>query len=74
MLVINHNEKACCTCSHWMGMRVAEDRGYVYSLENLEGTCKNGNGSPTRQVEANYHVTFPNASCTAWERWPSAAP
>jgi hypothetical protein len=72
MLVINGNEKACCTCNHWMGMRVAEDRGYVYSLENLEGTCKSVK-NPPQLMETGHPVTFPNASCTAWEKWPEVS-
>ncbi|MBS4097473.1 MAG: hypothetical protein KGZ83_11645 [Sulfuricella sp.] len=72
MLVVNKNERACCTCNHWMGMRVVEEKGYVYSLENLEGTCKSMHHLDT-QITIEHPVTLPNASCTAWEIWPESA-
>lgn len=72
MLVVNKKEKACCTCNHWMGLRVVEERGYIYSLENLEGTCKCSHHSRS-PVAPSHAVTLPNASCTAWETWPGVA-
>lgn len=71
MLVVNRKEKACCTCNYWMGLRVVEEQGYVYSLENLEGTCKCARKLVT-PAAMGHPVTLPNASCTAWEIWPGA--
>lgn len=62
-------EKTCSTCSHWHGLRAMEENGFVYSLENLEGICKDvkhdtdGNGFGRT-------LTFPGSYCEHWDQWP----
>lgn len=68
MYVARNIEKICCTCNHWMGTRVVEEDGFVYSLKSVEGVCRN----VQRVKESgglNSAVTLPSAACTIWERW-----
>lgn len=68
MYIVKGNEKNCCTCSHWSGVRAMEEGGFVYSLENLEGVCK-GIKRAANGVEFDRALTLPSASCNAWEQW-----
>lgn len=68
MYIVKGNEKACCTCSHWSGVRAMEESGFVYSLESLEGVCK-GMKRAANGAEFDRVLTLPSASCEAWEQW-----
>jgi hypothetical protein len=68
MFITKDHDQNCCTCNHWMGTRVLEEGGYIYSLEDLEGIC-----SGVRRVvdgaEFNRALTFPGTHCNAWCKW-----
>lgn len=38
--IAKHCDKCCGTCSHWNGVRVQEDDGYVYALRHVEAVCR----------------------------------
>jgi len=68
MYIVKANEKRCCTCDHWTGVRAMEENGVVYSLENLEGICKDvplDNRNESARI-----LTYPGAHCDAWALWP----
>lgn len=69
MFHTRNSTRYCCTCSHWIGTRVVEEGGYVYSLKNLEGIC-NGSKAATAGTHFNRTLTLPDTSCTSWEKWP----
>lgn len=69
MYIVKEQEKACCTCSHWFGVRAMEENGFVYSLENLEGMCK-GARSVAGGSESDIALTFPDSCCKEWDQWP----
>jgi hypothetical protein len=69
MYIVKGNEKTCCTCSHWSGVRAMEDGGFVYSLENLEGICQ-GIKRIANGTEFDRALTFPGSSCHSWDQWP----
>jgi hypothetical protein len=59
MYVVKSSEQSCCTCNHWMGTRVVEKDGFVYSLKNMEAICDGIKRT----------LTFPNTICKSWGRW-----
>jgi hypothetical protein len=60
--------KYCCTCSHWVGTRVIEEGGYVYSLKNLQGICNNSQPA-TAETRFSHTLTLPDTCCDSWEQW-----
>ena len=68
MYIVNGNEKRCCTCDHWTGVRAMEESGAVYSLENLEGICKDV--ATANRHQSGRILTLPGAHCDAWAQWP----
>jgi len=68
MYITKATEKNCCTCNYWVGTRVVEQDGFVYSLKNLEGIC-NGVKRMPDGAEFKRALTFPATSCTAWQHW-----
>ena len=58
----------CCTCSHWIGTRVVEEGGYVFSLKSLQGIC-NGSKTATTRPQLNRTLTLPDTCCDSWEKW-----
>lgn len=67
MYVVRNIERTCCTCNHWMGTRVVEGDGFVYSLKSIEGICREMRRA--KITEGLGIVTLPAALCSAWERW-----
>lgn len=68
MHIARSSEQACCTCAHWTGIRLKEEDGRVYALENQEGLC----GSIARLFDENLlhgALTLSRSSCQSWGRW-----
>ncbi len=72
MYITKENEKNCCTCDFWLGTRVVEQDGFVYSLKNLEGICNSVKRMPDG-TELKRTLTFPSVSCDAWRLWHNLA-
>lgn len=68
MYITKGSEQNCCTCNCWLGTRVVEKDGFVYSLKNLEGICNGVKRTPDG-AEFKRSMTFPASSCQAWQQW-----
>jgi hypothetical protein len=68
MYIVKNSEQTCCTCNHWMGTRIVEEDGFVYSLKNMEGICS-GIKRVVDGAEFKRALTFPNTNCKSWGRW-----
>ena len=73
MYVVKEIAKKCCTCNRWAGLRALEDGGFVYSLENVEGICKDATRT-MEDAEPARTLTLPTASCASWEKWSDFPP
>ncbi len=66
MHIASQQDKQCCTCEHWNGIRAPESDGYVYSIPDAEGVCR---GIHSHHGESDHVMTLPAASCSAWAQW-----
>ncbi len=59
--------QVCCTCACWTGIRVTEADGFVYSLADMQGLCKEtGHGAENPD---GIRLTYPGDACRAWQAW-----
>lgn len=67
--IAKHSDKCCSTCSHWNGVRVWEDDGYVYALRHAEAVCRKfWNGIDFDRTCM--PLTLPSRSaCQEWNLW-----
>jgi len=72
LYIVKETERRCCTCAFWMGIRTSGEDGFVYSLQELEGACKQAwhamEGATTVRV-----LKLPDAVCSSWRVLPETA-
>lgn len=59
--------QVCCTCAYWTGIRAREADGFVYTLADVHGICKE-TGQGAENPDA-VRLTYPGDSCGAWQPW-----
>jgi hypothetical protein len=59
--------QVCCTCAYWTGIRAREADGFVYTLTDVQGLCKEGGAGG--ETPPAVRLNAPGGRCCAWQPW-----